>query len=164
MSLVIYQLGSVTFEIMGMSATKLSRNTSFRHAEKPVLGRRPPLEKIGEGAETITISAKIYNEVLGGLDAISVMDEQRSSGSAFPLMRADGAAMGYFVIEGFSEDHSFIDDGGVGRDIGIELKLKKSSRQGVNSGSISQIISLFSGAGVNSTLTGAIERFNPGGR
>lgn len=119
------QFGPVTFEIQPVNFTEFSRDTDAGLVDKPVMGRRQPVEFVGDGSETLKLSIKLFPFKFGGLDVISALDTIRKTGSAQYYMRGDGEAMGWFQISAMSEKGSYIGAGGVGRQIDVELTLKR---------------------------------------
>lgn len=142
---MIYQIGNVQFTVMGLNMLDVQRSTEARHVEKPVLGRRPPLEFIGDGNDTVKISAKVFPHALGpsGLSAIEALEGMRADGGAIPVMRGDGKALGHYVVKGFSEKHGYIDRAGLGKVIDVDIDLLKSSSSGSNGGFLAGLFSLF---------------------
>lgn len=125
---MLYALGAVAFEVWPLNAQSVDRSAETSFAEKPVLGRRPPLEYVGEGAETIRMSGKIFPQKLGGLDELEALDEQRRAGKAMPLMRGDGKPLGWFVIESLTERATYLDQRGVGKVVEFDLSLRRAER------------------------------------
>lgn len=123
---MLAQLGSTLFEIYPLNAHEMSLDSAADFAEKSVMGRRPTLEFMGEGAETRTISCRIYPNKFGGLSSVDDLHAQRAAGKALPYMRGDGAAIGWFVIERITEKASYLDPTGVGQVIEVEVQIKRA--------------------------------------
>lgn len=123
---MLMQLGSVTFDVVHFNTHENSRSSEATFAEKSVLGRRPPLEFVGEGGETFTIKGKIFPHKFGGLDGLALLDAARRSGAAQFLMRGDGTPLGFFVVESVSEASKHLDATGVGREITYDVTIKRS--------------------------------------
>lgn len=143
---MLYQIGSVQFSIVGLNPLDYQRSTQARHVEKPVLGRRPPLEFIGDGSDTVKFDAKVHPHFFGtkaGLSAISQLESMRANGSAVPLMRGDGTALGHYVVKSFSEKYKHMDRHGIGRVIDVDIELLKSSSSSANGGFLAGLFSFF---------------------
>lgn len=125
---MLFALGTVTFEVAPLNAVGMQRATETTYAEKPVIGRRPPLEFVGEGAETIRLSARVFPAKFGGLGDLEKLDDLRRAGKSLPLIRGDGAALGWFVIESMQEASSYLDARGIGRVIEVDLTLKRAEK------------------------------------
>ena len=95
-----------------------------------MLGVRPPLEWVGDGAESWTISAKLFPGRFGGLGSLRTLYQARASGQPQYLMRGDGAQMGWVVIERVSERSTYLDAKGVGQMIEVEITVKRASAPG----------------------------------
>jgi phage protein U len=96
--------------------------------EKPVLGARPPLEWVGEGAESWSIKARIFPHRFGGLGDLKKLYQARAAGRPLYLMRGDGAQMGWVVIERVSERSSYLDAEGIGRVIDVDIAVRRAAK------------------------------------
>ena len=56
---MLMTLGPIRFEVYPFNATEYDHGHETSFVEKPVLGARPPLEWVGEGAESWSIRAII---------------------------------------------------------------------------------------------------------
>jgi phage protein U len=120
---MLAQLGSVTFEIWPVNIHEHSHEGEAAFAEKAVMGRRPPLEFVGEGPDSRTLKGKLFPKKLGGsLDALHTM---RLAGVSQPLMFGDGTPQGWYVIEKVSETSTYLAADGTGQVIEFEVSLKK---------------------------------------
>ena len=126
-------LGSLTMEVWPFNPTDTMRDSGGEYVEKPVMGRRPPLEWVGETVETFSITAKLFPAKLGGLDGLDRLNAMRQSGLPQYLMRGDGKPLGWFVIEAVHERSEYLDAKGVGQVIEVEITLKRSDAPGIGS-------------------------------
>src|SRR5690606_18173049 len=110
-----------TFEVVGLNPTETSHEAGADFAEKAVMGRRPPLEFVGEAAETWSVSAKLFPEKFGGLSSLEKLHQQRVAGKSLPFMRGDGVPLGWVVIESIRENSTYLDSKFVGRVIEVEI-------------------------------------------
>lgn len=133
-------LGPIKFEVYPFNATEYDHNHETGFAEKPVLGARPSLEWVGEGAESWSIKAKIFPHKFGGLGDLKKLYQARSAGRPLYLMRGDGAQMGWVVIERVTERSSFLDQQGIGRVIEVDIAVRRAAKP-----SNSNFYSVFSG-------------------
>jgi phage protein U len=125
---MLMSLGPIRFEVFPFNATEYSHDHESGFAEKPVLGARPPLEWVGEGAESWSITAKIFPHRFGGLGDLKKLYQARTAGRPLYLMRGDGAQMGWVVIERVSERSSFLDAQGIGRVIEVDISVRRSAK------------------------------------
>lgn len=139
---MLAQLGSTQFEIVPFNAHEFSHDGSADHVEKPVIGRRPPLEFVGEGSDTRRISCRLFPERFGGLSSVEGLQKQRASGKSLPFMRGDGRALGWYVITDISQTDTYIGRHGVGRVVEVEISLLRSDPAGAGS-----VFSILSGMG-----------------
>lgn len=120
----LMSLGSVVFEVMPLNIDAHDQSTAADYAEKPVAGIRPPLEFVGEGGETRSLSGKLFPETLGG--NLNDLQTMRQSGQAVPLTMGNGVAAGWFVIDKISAKHTALLPSGEGRMIAFDISLKRS--------------------------------------
>lgn len=123
-------LGSVVMDVWPFNPTETARDSGGDYVEKPVMGRRPPLEFVGEASETFSITAKLFPEKLGGLGSLSELSAMRKSGIPQYFMRGDGVPLGWMVVERVSERASYLDAQGVGRVIEVDISLKRADAPG----------------------------------
>ncbi|RWX72608.1 phage tail protein [Mesorhizobium sp. M2A.F.Ca.ET.039.01.1.1] len=135
---MLAQLGAVQFELYPLNANQISHDAGADYAEKSVMGRRPPLEFVGEASESWTISAKLFPHKFGGLSSLEALSSQRQSGSPMPFIRGDGEALGWVVIDKITERSSYLDAHGVGKVIEVDISLKRSD--GPSLGNVFSII------------------------
>lgn len=121
---MLYQLGSVQFELV-FNPQNYDSDASAGIIEKPVMGRRPPLEFVGDGPQTNRINVRLFPEKLGGLGGVDDLNEMRMSGVAQYLMRGDYRPLGWFAIERVVEKHTYLGAGGVGRVVDVEITLRR---------------------------------------
>jgi phage protein U len=122
---MLMMLGPVQFEVLPFNTNNIGHGHEASFAEKPVLGTRPPLEFVGEGAESWTIKAKLFPEKFGGLDQLNTLYQARSSGQPQYLMRGDGTVMGWVVILSVNERSTYLDARGVGKAIDLDISVKR---------------------------------------
>lgn len=123
---MLYMVGGVMIEVVGFNITETDGSAEAGFAEKAVVGRRPVLEAVGEGPETLSLSGRLFPHKFGGLSEVEALQSQRQAQIAIPVLRGDGVPLGFFVITGLTQKHSKLDREGVGRVVDIEIKLKRS--------------------------------------
>lgn len=124
---MLMTLGPIQFEVYPFNAIAYDHGHESAFAEKPVLGARPTLEWVGEGAETWSIRARLFPHRFGGLGDLSKLHQARASGRPQYLMRGDGALMGWVVIERVQEHSTYLDAHGIGRVIDIDIAMRRCS-------------------------------------
>jgi phage protein U len=125
---MLMTLGPIRFEVYPFNATEYDHGHETSFVEKPVLGARPPLEWVGEGAESWSIRAIIFPHRFGGLGDLKKLYQARAAGRPLYLMRGDGAQMGWVVIERVSERSSYLDAEGIGRVIDVDISVRRSAK------------------------------------
>lgn len=119
-------LGALTFEVWPFNATETGRESGGEYVEKPVMGRRPPLEFVGEKTETFDITVRLFPDKLGGLGSLAMLHTIRQSGIPQYLMRGDGVPLGWMVVENVSESSSHLNARGVGQVIDVDISLRRA--------------------------------------
>jgi phage protein U len=137
---MLMSLGPIRFEVWPFNTTEYDHGHESGFVEKPVLGARPPLEWVGEGAESWSIKARIFPHRFGGLDDLKKLYQARAAGRPLYLMRGDGAQMGWVMIEKVAERSSYLDLQGIGRVIDVDIAVRRSAKPSNGS-----FFSLFSG-------------------
>jgi phage protein U len=125
---MLMTLGPIRFEVYPFNATEYDHGHETSFVEKPVLGARPPLEWVGEGAESWSIKARIFPHRFGGLGDLKKLYQARVAGRPLYLMRGDGSQMGWVVIERVSERASYLDAEGIGRVIDVDIAVRRAGK------------------------------------
>ncbi|TIQ07118.1 phage tail protein [Mesorhizobium sp.] len=103
------------------------RETTHDYAEKPVVGAMPPLEDVGVGSETLTVSGRLIPSKLGGLGTLNILRRAQLAGTPQLVTRGDGSVFGFYVVQSISDEHAFLDRDGVGQIVDITVKMQKSA-------------------------------------
>lgn len=138
---MLLMIGAVAVSVVGFNVHEYSSSNDATFAEKSVVGRRPPLEAVGDGAETMNFSGRLFPVVMGGLDEVEIMKAQRAAQQALPVMRGDGVPLGWFVITKMNVKSQYLDRQGVGKYQEVEFTLQRSDAPDPIS-AIGQIISM----------------------
>ncbi len=125
---MLFQLGSVTFEVWPFNMDTYTRDTGFDFAAKDTIGNRRPREAMGVSDELFDISGRLFPEKFGGTSTMDVLHKMRESGSSHILVRGDGRNMGWFVIEKVRERATHINREGIGRMIEFDIGLTRSDK------------------------------------
>jgi phage protein U len=127
-------IGALALDIFPFNPTEMDRDSGGDYVEKPVPGRRPPLEFVGEAPETYKVHAKLFPAKLGGLSGLDTLNAMRKSGKAQSVMRGDGKNLGWMVVHRVSEKSGWLDAKGVGQEITVEITLKVDRAPSASSG------------------------------
>lgn len=124
---MLMMIGPVQFKVAPFNATETARTHTASHVAKQVMGAAPPLEFTGEGEETWAIRAILFPEKFGGEGTLNILSLMRKSGAPQYMMRGDGGLMGWVVIDSVSERSSYLDPGGVGRVVEVDIALRRTT-------------------------------------
>lgn len=125
---MLFQLGSVTFEVWPFNVDNYTHQTGYDFAVKETIGNRKPREGTGIGDEYLDFSGKLFPEKLGGTATMDVLQSMLESGSSHILVRGDGRNMGWFIIEKVRQRASHINREGVGRLIEFDIALTRADK------------------------------------
>lgn len=123
---MLMSLGSVQFDVTPFNTHEYSNTHATDFVDKPVVGARKPMEWVGEGDETFTISGRIFPKTYGGLNGLARLRAARAAGQPQFLMRGDGRPMGFVAILSVSEKSTYLDRDGVGKVIEFDVTVKQS--------------------------------------
>jgi phage protein U len=112
--------GPLEFDVLQLNTHEYEQITSTAFAKKEVPGIRPPREYVGEDDEEVYIRGRTFPFKFGGAEKLDALEGLRRSGMAQALVRGDGEALGWFVLERLVRSHKFLAPGGRGQIIEFE--------------------------------------------
>jgi len=112
MSETMMALGQFRFSMNTAAYQSLKHSQSYRWVSQERIQRRPALQYVGLGSETLSLSGDIYPHYRGGLGQIKAMREL--GGKGIPLILVDGTGLvwGQWSIIQIDEDQSFFHSNG----------------------------------------------------
>lgn len=125
---MLYQLGVLSVKVQPFNVNKVQSDRSTDYVPKPVLGAEPPMEYVGEGANTWRLSGDLFPKVIGGLNELQLLQAMRESGRPQFLLRGDGTPMGWVVIEKVSTREEHLAADGVGQKITVDIEVRRAGR------------------------------------
>ena len=125
---MLYALGSTVFKVAPLNVSESDRSMGADFAEKPIMGRRPGFEFMGESAQEITYRGTLFPEALGGEKEWRELEQVKNTGAAQHLIRGDGHVMGWFLIFGLRETGRHLNAQGVPRMIEFEIQLRQGDK------------------------------------
>ncbi|PYF05049.1 hypothetical protein BJ122_102275 [Rhodopseudomonas faecalis] len=128
--MTLMAFGPVAFEVYPLNPQTTDRATEAGFVEKQVIGRRPPLEFVGDGPEEFNISARLFPAKFGGMSSLAVLDAIRASGVPHILIRGDGVPLGWFCLVQVREKSTYLDPAGVGQIIDVDVSMKRADAPG----------------------------------
>lgn len=90
---VMMMLGPFMFAMGTAAFERFNRATEYRWPSQPRIGRRPSLQFVGPGGETIELEGVIYPEFAGGVIQVQAMRELAGLGK--PMILVDGRGVIY---------------------------------------------------------------------
>ncbi|GLQ20517.1 phage tail protein [Algimonas porphyrae] len=113
MSETMLALGDFRFAIGTAAYQTLTRTRRYNWTEQGRVGRRPALQFLGRGSETIQLEGVIYPHFRGGLDQVARMDAIAGQGDPMLLVDGRGFNHGSWAVREISEVKSHIDESGI---------------------------------------------------
>ena len=120
---VMMALGKYRFSVQSAAYNELKRVTPFRWKSVDRAGRRPSLEYMGPGKETIEISGIIIPSYRGGLRQLDAMRAEAARGKPLNLTGGLGHVWGLWCIESIEETQTLFHSGGAPRKQSFRLTL-----------------------------------------
>ncbi|WP_449221142.1 phage tail protein [Tistrella mobilis] len=102
-TLVMLALGEFRFSIATAAYQTLRRAAGYRWAAIDRIGRRPALQWIGPGAETIDLDGIIYPHYRGGLGQVPRLRALAAAGTPQVLVSGLGEVLGRWVVTSVEE-------------------------------------------------------------
>ncbi len=106
---------------------ELQRQLNWRHPTNSVIGRLPKTQFTGKESETITINGVLMPSLTGGRMSLGMLELMAEMGKSYPLIGGNFEFFGFFVIESFSENRTFLFADGAARRIEFSMTLKRTN-------------------------------------
>lgn len=123
---MLYQLGLLTIKHAPFNVDRVSRNSKTDFVQKPIAGAQKPLEFVGEGTMTMTLSGSLFPKVIGGKSELGLLELMRMSAVPQFLIRGDGVPLGWFHITNVKVSEKNLDTDGVGQVIDVSISLTRA--------------------------------------
>jgi len=112
MSETMMALGAFRFSLDTAAYQDFKRSQTYRWQSQERLLRRPALQFIGLGEETIELNGLIYPHFRGGLTQVETMRIEANKGSPLVLVDGLGFVWGQWVIKQISEGQAVFQPNG----------------------------------------------------
>lgn len=123
MSETMMALGTYRFSIDSAAYQELKHSQAYRWQAQERLQRRPAMQFLGAGEESIELSGVIYPHFKGGLEQLDTMRAEASKGQPLLLVDGLGFVWGQWVITQIDEGQSFFQGNGQPLKQSFQLKL-----------------------------------------
>jgi phage protein U len=140
---MLLSIGPLVFDVAPFNAREIGHWAGEDFARHDVIGALRPHEHVGPGDESWTISAVLFPEKFGGLSSLDVLHAIRKGAVPQLMVRGDGVVLGFVMVTQVSETSSYLDAGGVGRMIEVEITLEAAVQPSAPS-LFEQLYNLFS--------------------
>lgn len=123
MSETMMALGTYRFSIDSAAYQELKHSQAYRWQAQERLQRRPAMQFLGAGEESIELSGVIYPHFKGGLEQLDTMRTEANKGQPLLLVDGLGFVWGQWVITQIDEGQSFLQGNGQPLKQSFQLKL-----------------------------------------
>lgn len=123
MSETMMALGTYRFSIDSAAYQELKHSQAYRWQAQERLQRRPAMQFLGAGEESIELSGVIYPHFKGGLEQLDTMRTEANKGQPLLLVDGLGFVWGQWVITQINEGQSFFQGNGQPLKQSFQLKL-----------------------------------------
>jgi phage protein U len=123
MSETMMALGTYRFSIDSAAYQELKHSQAYRWQAQERIQRRPAMQFLGAGEESIELSGVIYPHFKGGLEQLDTMRAEASKGQPLLLVDGLGFVWGQWVITQIDEGQSFFQGNGQPLKQSFQLKL-----------------------------------------
>jgi phage protein U len=123
MSETMMALGEYRFSIDSAAYQELKHSKAYRWQAQERLQRRPAMQFLGAGEESIELSGVIYPHFKGGLEQLDTMRAEANKGQPLLLVDGLGFVWGQWVITQIDEGQSFFQGNGQPLKQSFQLKL-----------------------------------------
>jgi len=122
---IMMMLGPFMFAMDTAAYQRFHRNTEFRWANQARIGRRPALQYIGPGSESIELDGVIFPDFAGGASQVLAMRELAGLGK--PMILVDGVGLVYdeWAIQRVEESKAVFHGNGSARRIEFRIELQR---------------------------------------
>jgi|EndMetStandDraft_5_1072996.scaffolds.fasta_scaffold548144_2 uncharacterized protein len=118
MATAMVGLGALRFEIDALNFTQLERTFAYRWEPQNRLGRRPAMQFMGPGEETVTLTGTTYPNhpaFAGGLAELNAMRSRSEVGAFFTMgarVGTRGLALGRWCVRNIRDVQSYFHPSG----------------------------------------------------
>ena len=129
MAMAMVGLGAMRFEIDALNFNQLERSFAYRWEPQKRLGRRPAMQFMGPGEETITLQGTIYPNhpaFAGGLAELNAMRSRSETGAFFNMgarVGTRGLALGRWCVRSIRDIQSYFHHNGQPSKVEFTLEL-----------------------------------------
>jgi phage protein U len=130
--------GPLQFDVVRTNIHEWGRATSADWAKHEVLGAPIQKEFTGPGDDELVLRGRVFPMFIRmhfqgpqqaganpGLTELELIQTYQDAGVPQMMVRGDGVVMGWYVLERFNQDHSFLDPQGRGKIVGFEAHFSR---------------------------------------
>lgn len=124
-------LGPFRFDVTGLPANQIARETSGRWPSHDVVGTAPVLEFVGPGTDQITINADLFPSDLhpSSPAQLAALRAAVRAGSSFMFVMASGDVIGRVAVEKVKETGTHFDKRTGAQKISTSIMLKATGER-----------------------------------
>ena len=123
---MLYSFGPLSWRVFPFNTHEVGADRDADFAVKPLLGRPPAREFMGDGDKSVEFRCRLFPLAVGGLDELGLADRIREAGVPQLLIRGDGAVVGWYVLDKIREISTYLNADGIGRKVEVDIHLSRS--------------------------------------
>lgn len=133
---MLMALGTFVFGMDSIPYQQLQRSQTWRHATSQRVGARPARQFLGEGDDTVRISAVVAQQITGDRASIDMLRAIARDGDALPLVSGSGIVFGVYVITGIEETQTYLFPDGTPRRVDFSMTLERTDDSASTGGTV----------------------------
>lgn len=149
--------GPYRFTVPNYSVETLRRSAQPRVEAQPVIGRRPPIHKLGPGNDTVTLESTFHPHHFNGngLAQLSAIRQAVNSMESLQLIHMNGNGinvLGSWVATGLEDEHTMFAPDGTAEVVTVSLSLMcddDSTARAIALSAISSTLNFSAGGSLN---------------
>lgn len=142
--------GPFRFTVPAYSVERISRTTTPRLAEQPVIGAAPPIHRLGPGNEEISLQSTFHPHHLNGRGLAQLSGVRQMVNSLTPqmLVHINGASLnifGLWIATSMNDEQELFDVRGTPGTVTTTLAMKRYGDSGGRGIAIEAVVSIAAG-------------------
>lgn len=122
---MLMSFGQFVFGMDTLAYQELQRQTQWKHRSNSRVGARDGRQYLGPGDDTFTISGVLMPDLAGTPAALDELRRMGDTGDAYVLVDGAGTVHGAYLLEGVTQNSSYIAKDGTGRRIEFSISLTR---------------------------------------
>lgn len=123
MATTLIGIGPYRLGLDNMAPDEIERSFEYRWEPQNRIGRRPAMQFLGPGEETVTLHGVIYPHYYGGFGQLERMRQEAARGIPRGVVSGYGRYHGLWCIRGIRDVQSYFLPSGAARKVEFDIEL-----------------------------------------